>query len=151
MWHPLQNIFMHERLFVMIISKSEKKSRTENFRKAKVICYRLWSLLPSDVEQSMGFVVRHPTRKYSGRSQSFFYAKMIIFIFILDGYIVWRIKGLKMCTTGCRSGSLQAQSVQVPYRNVLNLSRTKREIVRYSRVDIDFSCKKYVVYDTEIL
>lgn len=85
---------MHECLFVMIISKSEKKSRTENFRKkAKVICYRLCSHLPNDVEQSMGFVVCHPTRKYSGwkKSGSFFYAKMNRFIFILEGYI----EGLK--------------------------------------------------------
>lgn len=75
------------------------------------------------------------------KSKSFFYAKMNIFISILEGYIVWRIKGLKMCTIGCRSGSLQAQSLQVPYHNVLNLSRTKREVVRYSLVDIDSRVK----------
>ena len=61
---------MHERLFVMIISKSEKRSGTEETsEKAKVICYRLKLLLPNDVEQSMGFVECHPARKYSGRSQ----------------------------------------------------------------------------------
>lgn len=46
------------------------------------LCYWLWSHLPSDVEQSIGFVVPHSTRKYSGRSQKVSFMQKWIYSFL---------------------------------------------------------------------